>query len=94
MDSFNKDQNARLKALDGLKKAIEIKAGFRDSLTEQILEKEKNITSVQPAVDEINRSLKAYDDTDITLKTRDGKERSFNVANVYGCEYHMDTRFR
>ena len=35
-----------------------------------------------------------YDDTDITLKTRDGKERSFNVANVYGCEYHMDTRFR
>lgn len=60
LDSFNKEQNARIKALDGLKSAIEKTAGIRDSLTEQILEKEKNITSVQPAVDEINRSLKAY----------------------------------
>lgn len=84
LDSFNKDQNARLKAFDGLKNAIEKTAGIRDSLTEQILEKEKNITSVQPAVDEINRSLKAYGFEGFRIVPSPTKDNAYQVQRQDG----------
>lgn len=36
----------------------------------------------------------SYDDHTITLKTRDGKEKVFNISDVYGCESHYGNRFR
>lgn len=48
------------KAKKGIQKGIDICKQQLDDLDNKIIEAEKNITSVQPTVDEINRSLKSY----------------------------------
>ena len=48
------------KAIRGIQKGIDVGKKQLDELDEKIGEASKNITSVQPAVDEINRSLKSY----------------------------------
>lgn len=48
------------KAIESLTKRIEISKQLINGLDEQIVEANRNITSVQPTVDSINRALKAY----------------------------------
>lgn len=52
--------NGLEKAISSISERIEKAKNYIDELDEQIVESNKHITSVQPTVDAINRSLKAY----------------------------------
>lgn len=53
-------------------------------LNEKIIEAGKNITSVQPTVDEINRSLKAYGFTNFQIVPSPSKENSYQIRRMDG----------
>lgn len=57
------------KAKKGIQKGIDVCKQQLDDLDGKIVEAGKNITSVQPTVDEINRSLKSYGFTNASLIT-------------------------
>ena len=60
ISGYISDDRASAKALDGMqKKLISLKTEL-DQLKQEIAEAGRNVTSVQPTVDEINRSLAAY----------------------------------
>ena len=60
ISGYLSDDQASAKALAGMqKKLISLKTEL-DQLKQQIVEAGRNVTSVQPTVDEINRSLVAY----------------------------------
>lgn len=84
LESFDKEQTARLKAVEGLNKTINESKKYRDSITTEIIEKEKNITSVQPAVDEINRLLKAYGFEGFIIVPSPVKENAYQIQRQNG----------
>lgn len=84
LESFNRELASRQKAIDGINANIEKTIGIRDSLIREILEKEKNITSVQPAVDEINRSLKAYGFEGFKIVPSPTKENAYQIQRQDG----------
>ena len=55
-----------------------------DELDDKIFEAGKNITSVQPTVDEINRSLKAYGFTNFKIVPSPTKENSYQIQRMDG----------
>lgn len=55
------------KAKNGIQKGIDICKQQLDGLDDKIVEAGKNITSVQPTVDEINRSLASYGFTNFKI---------------------------
>lgn len=55
-----------------------------EKLELQIIEKNKNITSVQPTVDEINRSLKAYGFTNFQIAQSTSDENSYQIQRMDG----------
>ncbi|MGI6249541.1 MAG: AAA family ATPase [Acutalibacteraceae bacterium] len=55
-----------------------------DELDSKIFEAGKNITSVQPTVDEINRSLKAYGFTNFQIVPSPTKENSYQIQRMDG----------
>ena len=72
------------------KKAIGLKR-TRDSFQKEverlktnIIEKGKNITSVQPTIDEINRSLRAYGFTNFSIQPAEGKENYYCIMREDG----------
>lgn len=72
------------KALCGIKRGIK---SFQDQVTEldkQIIEAEKNITSVQPTVDEINRSLKAYGFENFEIVASTENKNSYQIKRPDG----------
>ena len=80
-----------LKRIDGIKKAqrgikngLEICERELKSLNEQIIEAEKNITSIQPTVDEINRSLNAYGFTNFQIVASADKPNSYQIQRMDG----------
>lgn len=58
--------------------------GEVDQLEQEIVEKGKNITSVQPTIDEINRSLKAYGFDNFSIQPAKGQDNSYCIEREDG----------
>lgn len=81
---YLKDLSKFQKAKDGINNGItECKKEIK-TLDSRIYEAGKNITSVQPAVDEINRSLKAYGFTNFQIVPSTIKENSYQIQRMDG----------
>ena len=83
--------NEFLQVNDRLERAIRgIQSGINKikkqliELEEKIYQDEKNITSVQPTVDEINRSLKSYGFTNFKIANSPIKENSYQIQRLDG----------
>lgn len=80
---FNK-LNSFEKAKKGIEKSIVSCKEQLDEFENKIFEAGKNITSVQPTVDEINRSLKAYGFTNFQIVPSPRKENSYQIQRMDG----------
>ena len=72
------------KAANGIKKAQETRKKEIDNLEAAVVEKGKNITSVQPTIDEINRSLKAYGFTSFSIQPAEGQDNYYCIKRDDG----------
>lgn len=72
------------KALDGIKKGLDNNNDLVDDLKSKIEEKEKNVTSVQPTIDEINRSLMAYGFTNFSIQRAEGVDNQYCIKRDDG----------
>lgn len=77
LNDFEKAKQGIQKGIDSCKKQLE-------ELKNKIFEAEKNITSVQPTVDEINRSLNAYGFTNFQIVASPVKENSYQIQRLDG----------
>ncbi len=77
LHDFNKAKQAIQKDISTCKQQL-------DELQNKILEAEKNITSVQPTVDEINRSLKAYGFTNFQIVPSTTKANCYQIQRMDG----------
>lgn len=84
IDSYLRDLEAFRKAKAGIEKGIKECNNQIDELDEKILEAGKNITSVQPTVDEINRSLKAYGFTNFKIVPSPVQDNSYQIQRMDG----------
>lgn len=73
------------KAKSGIQNGITQCKRQLDELDSRISEAGKNITSVQPTVDEINRSLKAYGFTNFQIVSSPTKENSYQIQRMDGA---------
>ena len=55
-----------------------------EKLNAEIIERNKNITSVQPTIDEINRSLKAYGFTSFSIQPAEGQSNYYCIKRSDG----------
>lgn len=72
------------KAKTGIQNGITQYKKQLDELDSKIFEAGKNITSVQPTVDEINRSLKAYGFTNFQIVPSPTKENFYQIQRMDG----------
>jgi len=82
--TYQKDIADVNKAIAGIKRARDAKKAEVDNLKATIEEKGRNITSVQPTIDEINRSLKGYGFTNFSIQPADGKENYYCIKREDG----------
>lgn len=75
--NLNKAANGIKRGRDAKKKEIEI-------LEATVIEKGKNITSVQPTIDEINRSLQAYGFNNFSIQPAAGHENYYCIKRDDG----------
>jgi len=73
------------KAENGIQGGINQYATQLNDLDKQILEADKNITSVKPTVDEINRSLKAYGFTNFLIVPSPLEKNSYQIQRKDGA---------
>lgn len=78
------------KAANGIKRARDSKKAEIDILEKDVIEKSKSITSVQPTIDEINKSLRAYGFTNFSIQPADGHENYYCIKRDDGT-YATDT---
>lgn len=81
---FNSELNNLKKGRDGIKKARDDKDKEAIALNNTIVEKGKNVTSVQPTVDEINRSLLAYGFDGFSIQKADGLKNYYCIKRSDG----------
>ncbi len=72
------------KAKKGIQKGIDVCKQQLDDLDEKIVEAGKNITSVQPTVDEINRSLRSYGFTNFKIVPSTAQPNSYQIQRMDG----------
>ena len=72
------------KAIRGIQKGIDVCKQQLDDLDEKIVEAGKNITSVQPTVDEINRSLKSYGFTNFQIVPSQVQTNAYQIQRMDG----------
>lgn len=84
ISSYLNDLNDFEKGISGIKKAAEREKNEITELEVEIIEAGKNVTSVQPAVDEINRSLKAYGFTNFLIAPSPKKSNSYQIQRMDG----------
>lgn len=72
------------KAKHGIKEGIVIREQRLKELNEKIIEAGKNITSVQPTVDEINRSLKSYGFTNFQIVSSPLRDNAYQIQRLDG----------
>ena len=84
IDKFLNDIDTINKAKNGIQKGLNICKQQLDDLDERIVEAGKNITSVQPAVDEINRSLKNYGFTNFQIAPSQVQMNAYQIQRMDG----------
>lgn len=84
ISGYLNDLIAFTKAKEGIQKGITLCKEQLDELDNKIFEAGKNITSVQPTVDEINRSLKAYGFTNFQIVPSPIKENYYQIQRMDG----------
>ncbi len=72
------------KAKKGIQNGIDICKQQLDELDNKIIEAGKNITSVQPTVDEINRSLKSYGFTNFKIVPSPVQANAYQIQRMDG----------
>lgn len=72
------------KAKKGIQKGIDICKQQLDELDEKIVDAGKNITSIQPTVDEINRSLKSYGFTNFQIAPSPVQANAYQIQRMDG----------
>ena len=83
---YQNDFNDLDKAIAGLKRRCDDEKSEIGRLKAKIEEKEKNITSVQPTIDEINRSLKAYGFTNFSIQPAVGHDNYYCIKRDDGTD--------
>lgn len=71
-------------AKKGLEKTIREQKGYEKNFNEQIIEARKGITSIQPTVDEINRSLLAYGFDGFSIQPSGASENAYQIVRPDG----------
>ena len=71
-------------AANAIKQKRDAKKTEINNLEAEIIEKGKNITSVQPTIDEINKSLKAYGFTNFEIQPAEGHENQYCIKREDG----------
>lgn len=84
VEQFNCDLTNLKKGRDGIKEARDEKNKEAMALNNTIIEKGKNVTSVQPTVNEINRSLQAYGFDGFFIRKADGQENYYCIKRNDG----------
>lgn len=72
------------KGVEGIKKSIKLSSDDLKIKSEAIIEAGKNITSVQPTVNEINRLLKAYGFTNFQIVPSKNDEHKYQIRRPDG----------
>lgn len=72
------------KSIKGMEEGIEAGKRYIEELEEKIIEGNNNITSVQPTVDEINRSLKSYGFTNFEIAPSEIDKNSYQIQRKDG----------
>ena len=72
------------KAANGIKQTRDSLKAEIDTLEAAVIEKGKNITSVQPTIDEINKSLKAYGFTNFSIQPAEKLENFYCIKRNDG----------
>ena len=84
ISNYLNELNSFEKAKQGIQKDIDSCKEQLKELKNKIFEAGKNITSVQPTVDEINRSLNAYGFTNFKIVPSPIKENSYQIQRLDG----------
>lgn len=84
IQSYQTDISNMNKAANGIKQKRDSRKAEIDKLEACVIEKGKNITSVQPTIDEINRSLKAYGFTNFEIHPAEGIENHYCIKREDG----------
>lgn len=84
ISNYLNELNSFEKAKQGIQKDINSCKEQLKELKNKIFEAGKNITSVQPTVDEINRSLNAYGFTNFKIVPSPIKENSYQIQRLDG----------
>lgn len=84
LESYNKKIEDYQKGLDSVKKQKMDRETKNNQISQQIREKSKNVTSVQPAVDEINRILKNYGFTNFSIVPSPVKANYYQIQRPDG----------
>lgn len=84
LDQYNGKFAGLLKAIDGIKEKIKKSNEIINSLKTQIVEKNKNVTSVQPTVDAINRSLCAYGFNGFSIVPSPDDDKRYQIKRPNG----------
>lgn len=80
LNEINNFTNAK----HGIKEGINVCEQRLNQLNEKIIEAGKNITSVQPTVDEINRSLKSYGFTNFQIVSSPVRDNAYQIQRMDG----------
>lgn len=84
IDTHYKEVRGFNKAIEGIKQACKVLKKSIEELNETIVEKGKNVTSVQPTVDEINRTLRAYGFTNFSVEPTDEDSNKYMIVRDDG----------
>lgn len=84
INSYRKEVEKLTKDSDDMKRNLDLKKADIDSLQDEIIDKTKNLTSVQPAIDEINRALRAYGFTSFSIQPAEGQENYYCIKRSDG----------
>lgn len=81
---YKRDFTNKERAIAGIGNIIDKASADIDTLREKIIDAEKNITSTQPTVDEINRTLAAYGFTNFKIMSSPHHENSYQIQRLDG----------
>ena len=84
IDKYLKDIDIFDKAKKGIEKGIDICKKQIDELDNKIFEAEKNLTSIQPTIDEINRLLKSYGFTNFKIVPSPLLSNAYQIQRMDG----------
>lgn len=84
ISTYIKGSHALKLKCDGIKGSISVGEHNLRELEDKIVEAGKNVTSVQPAVDEINRSLQAYGFTNFQIVASPSQANAYQIQRLDG----------